>query len=73
MSRNTGNNESNEFDETSPKIEIRANELEKMDQQSGDFDEFGEFGKNNEFDEISPKIRIRANELEGRVPTKRRF
>ena len=42
-------------------------------QQSGDFEECGEFCENDEFDDISPKIEIRGNELERRVTRKRRF
>ena len=42
-------------------------------QQSGEFNEFDEFGKDGECDDISPKPEIQLNKLKRRVPTEQRI
>ena len=61
MSRNAGNEENGEFADISPKTKIRRMSSRQGYQQSGEFDEYGEFEKYGDFDDVSPKTKIQAN------------
>ena len=55
------------------RLKLNCISSRELYQQSGEFNELDEFGKDGEYDDTSPKTEIQLNKLKRRVPTERRI